>query len=29
VMKTIFPSESAAYRFDLEGVGAVEVDVAA
>ena len=29
VMKTIFPSESAAYRFDLEGVGAVEVHVAA
>jgi 2-keto-4-pentenoate hydratase len=29
VMKTIFPSESGSYRFDLEGVGAVEVHVAA
>jgi 2-keto-4-pentenoate hydratase len=29
VMKTIFPSESAPYRFELEGVGAVEVQVAA
>jgi len=29
VMKTIFPEESAPYRFDLEGVGAVEVHVAA
>jgi 2-keto-4-pentenoate hydratase len=28
VMKTIFPSESASYRFELEGIGAVEVRVA-
>jgi 2-keto-4-pentenoate hydratase len=28
VMKTIFASEAASYRFDLEGVGAVEVHVA-
>jgi 2-keto-4-pentenoate hydratase len=27
VMKTIFPSETASYRFDLEGIGAVEVRV--
>jgi 2-keto-4-pentenoate hydratase len=27
VMKTIFPSEAASYRFELEGVGAVEVRV--
>ena len=27
VMKTIFPSEGASFRFDLEGVGAVEVRV--
>jgi hypothetical protein len=29
VMKTIFPSESASYRFVIEGIGAVEVHVAA
>ena len=29
VMKTIFPSDSASYRFELEGIGAVEVRVAA
>jgi len=29
VMKTVFPSDSASYRFDLEGIGAVEVHVAA
>lgn len=28
VMKTIFPDEAASFRFDLEGVGAVEVIVA-
>ena len=28
VMKTIFPAESATYRFDLEGLGSVEVRVA-
>jgi len=27
VMKTIFPTEAASYRFELEGVGAVEVRV--
>jgi 2-keto-4-pentenoate hydratase len=27
VMKTIFPSESATYRFELEGLGAVDVRV--
>jgi hypothetical protein len=27
VMKTIFPSEDATYRFDLEEIGAVEVQV--
>jgi 2-keto-4-pentenoate hydratase len=27
VMKTVFPSEPASYRFELEGVGAVEVRV--
>jgi 2-keto-4-pentenoate hydratase len=27
VMKTIFPTENADYRFDLEGIGAVEVQV--
>jgi 2-keto-4-pentenoate hydratase len=29
VMKTVFPSESASYRFVIEGLGAVEVHVAA
>jgi 2-keto-4-pentenoate hydratase len=29
VMKTIFPSEAASYRFELEGIGAVEVQVSA
>ena len=29
VMKTIFPSESASYRFDLAGIGAVVVEVQA
>jgi 2-keto-4-pentenoate hydratase len=29
VMKTVFPSESASYRFDVEGLGIVEVHVAA
>lgn len=29
VMKTVFPSESGSYRFDLEGIGAVEVRVEA
>jgi 2-keto-4-pentenoate hydratase len=29
VMKTVFPSESASYRFAIEGLGAVEVHVAA
>jgi 2-keto-4-pentenoate hydratase len=28
VMKTIFPTETASYRFDLEGLGVVEVHVA-
>ena len=28
VLKTVFPAESATYRFDLEGLGAVEVRVA-
>ncbi len=28
VMKTVFPSESATYRFDVAGIGAVEVRVA-
>jgi 2-keto-4-pentenoate hydratase len=27
VMKTVFPAEDAAYRFDLEGLGSVEVHV--
>jgi 2-keto-4-pentenoate hydratase len=27
VMKTIFPSEDATYRFDLEEIGSVEVQV--
>jgi len=27
VMKTVFPVEDAAYRFDLEGIGSVEVQV--
>jgi 2-keto-4-pentenoate hydratase len=27
VMKTVFPEADASYRFDLEGIGAVEVDV--
>jgi 2-keto-4-pentenoate hydratase len=27
VMKTVFPTEDAAYRFDLEGLGSVEVHV--
>jgi len=27
VMKTVFPTEPAGYRFELEGVGAVEVNV--
>lgn len=27
VMKTVFPEEAASYRFDLEGIGAVEVEV--
>jgi hypothetical protein len=26
-LKTVFPAESATYRFDLEGLGAVEVRV--
>lgn len=29
VMKTIFPSARSSYRFDLEGIGAVEVEVQA
>ncbi|WJR77393.1 fumarylacetoacetate hydrolase family protein [Bradyrhizobium sp. NP1] len=28
VMKTVFPTEDAAYRFDLEGIGTVEVQLA-
>jgi 2-keto-4-pentenoate hydratase len=27
VMKTVFPTENASYRFDLEQIGAVEVHV--
>ncbi len=27
VMKTVFPTESAIYRFELEGLGAVDVRV--
>ena len=27
VMKTVFPVEDASYRFDLEGIGVVEVQV--
>ena len=27
VMKTVFPEEAASYRFDLEGIGSVEVQV--
>jgi 2-keto-4-pentenoate hydratase len=27
VMKTVFPEEAASYRFDLEGIGVVEVQV--
>ena len=27
VMKTIFPTEEARYRFDLGGIGSVEVQV--
>jgi len=27
VMKTVFPVEGAAYRFDLEEIGVVEVQV--
>jgi 2-keto-4-pentenoate hydratase len=27
VMKTVFPVEDATYRFDLEQIGAVEVQV--
>jgi 2-keto-4-pentenoate hydratase len=27
VMKTVFPEQDARYRFDLEGLGAVEVQV--
>ena len=27
VMKTVFPEEAAAYRFDLAGIGSVEVQV--
>ncbi len=27
VMKTVFPTEDASYRFDLEGLGSVEVQV--
>ncbi|HLI99548.1 MAG TPA: hydratase, partial [Bradyrhizobium sp.] len=27
VMKTVFPEQAAHYRFDLDGVGFVEVDV--
>ena len=27
VMKTVFPTEAASYRFELQGVGAVEVNV--
>jgi len=29
VMKTVFPEQDAHYRFDLEGLGSVEVDVSA
>jgi 2-keto-4-pentenoate hydratase len=28
VMKTVFPTESATYRFDLQEIGFVEVHVA-
>jgi 2-keto-4-pentenoate hydratase len=27
VMKTVFPTEDASYRFDLDGLGSVEVHV--
>jgi hypothetical protein len=27
VMKTIFPEQDAHYRFEIEGLGAVEVNV--
>jgi 2-keto-4-pentenoate hydratase len=27
VMKTVFPEEAADYRFELEGIGFVEVQV--
>jgi hypothetical protein len=29
VMKNVFPTESATYRFNLEGLGSVEVRVTA
>jgi hypothetical protein len=28
VMKTVFPSDRATYRFDVEGLGTAEVHVA-
>jgi hypothetical protein len=28
VVKTVFPTEAATYRFEFEGLGAVEVRVA-
>jgi 2-keto-4-pentenoate hydratase len=27
VMKTVFPAEDASFRFDLEGLGSVEIHV--